>query len=340
MAEFQPLIRNPHLLTIAGNFWPRKIDTRRFPPTWKRYQIDSRTAVSVIEHQPETVRRGQLVLLHGLEGSANAGYIQSFAQEALTRGFGVHRANFRTCGGTEEMSETSYHSGLTSDTEHILRKIEARERGPIYLVGFSLGGNVALKLTGELGHTSLLAGTCAISTPIDLAACVCCLDKRSNSLYARRFLDRLRGRVRRKSRLSPDLYSTAGLDSVKTIWEFDDRFTAPLFGFGTAAKYYETQSANTYLKKICIPTLVICAKDDPLVPFGIYDHPAFRSNAALTLLTPEHGGHLGFISRHKPRFWLDGTVLDWIEGLLHGRRLEEQTRYALRLDERFDAPTT
>ncbi len=280
------------------------------------------------------------MLLHGLEGSANAGYIQSFAQEALERGLGVHRANFRTCGGTEELSETSYHSGLTGDTEHILRKIQAREQGPIFLVGFSLGGNVALKLTGELGNTNLLAGTCAVSTPIDLAASVRCLDKRSNSLYARRFLDRLKSRVRRKSRLSPDVYSTAGLDRVRTIWEFDDRFTAPLFGFGTAARYYETQSANKYLDKVCVPTLVICAKDDPLVPFEIYDHPAFRSNPAITLLTPEHGGHLGFISRRKPRFWVDGTVLEWMEEVLPGRRLEEQTHHALRLDERFDASTT
>lgn len=310
--EFQPLFRNPHLLTIAGNFWPRKIDEERFPSTRKEYRIDDRTKILVLEHQPNVVPRGQIVFLHGLEGSANAGYIQSFAQEALVHGFGVHRANFRTCGGTEELSETSYHSGLTSDTLTILQEIEARDLGPVFLVGFSLGGNVALKLAGELGETRLIAGTCAISTPIDLATCVRCIDKPSNLLYARRFLDRLRNRVSRKSKLSPHVYSTAELNQVRTIWEFDDRFTAPLFGFGTAANYYATQSAVRYLDRIRIPTLVICSKDDPLVPFEIYDHPAFRSNPALTLMGTEHGGHLGFLSRHRPRFWLDGVVLDWI----------------------------
>jgi uncharacterized protein len=273
------------------------------------------TRILVLEHQPSLPPKGQIVFLHGLEGSAHAGYIQSFAQEALMRGFGVHRANFRTCGGTESMCETSYHSGLTSDTRIILNEIAARELGPIFLVGFSLGGNVALKLTGELGETSLLAGTCAVSTPIDLATCVRCIDKPSNRLYLRRFLDRLRSRVRRKSAISPHLYSTADLDRVNTIWEFDDRFTAPLFGFGTAANYYATQSAVRYLDAIRIPTLVISSKDDPLVPFEIYDHPAFRSNPALTLLATEHGGHLGFLSRRPPRFWLDGVVLDWIGGI-------------------------
>ncbi|MGI8958774.1 MAG: YheT family hydrolase [Bryobacteraceae bacterium] len=310
--EFQPLFRNPHLLTIAGNFWPRKIDERRFPCTRKEYRIDAATNILVLEHRPDGAPRGQIVLLHGLEGSASAGYIQSFAQAALVRGFGVHRANFRTCGGTEQMCETSYHSGLTSDTQRILQEIAARELGPIFLVGFSLGGNVALKLTGELGQTSLIAGTCAVSTPIDLAACVRCIDKRSNLLYARRFLDRLRSRVRRKSVLTPHLYNIVALDEVKTIWEFDDRFTAPLFGFGTAANYYETQSAARYLDAIRIPTLVICSKDDPLVPFTVYNQPAFRMNPALTLLATEHGGHLGFLSRRPPRFWLDGVALDWI----------------------------
>jgi uncharacterized protein len=310
--EFHPLFRNPHLLTIAGNFWPRKIDERRFPCVRKQYRIDAATTILVLEHQPNIAPKGQIVFLHGLEGSANGGYIQSFAQEALVRGFGVHRANFRTCGGTEEICETSYHSGLTSDTRTILQEIADRELGPTFLVGFSLGGNVALKLTGELGESSLIAGTCAVSTPIDLATSVRCLDKPSNLLYARRFLDRLRSRVRRKSVLTPHLYNTAALDDIKTIWEFDDRFTAPLFGFGTAANYYATQSAARYLDAIRLPTLVICSKDDPLVPFTVYDQPAFRTNPALTLLVTEHGGHLGFLSRHSPRFWLDGVVLDWI----------------------------
>jgi predicted alpha/beta-fold hydrolase len=171
---------------------------------------------------------------------------------------------------------------------------------------------VALKLAGELGNSSLLSGFCAISAPIDLAACVRVIDKPANIIYARRFLSRLRDRIKRKSLLSPHLYNPAGLARVHSIWEFDDAFTAPLFGFGTAANYYATQSAGNFLDAIRLPTLVITAQDDPLVPFEIYRHPAFAENSALTLLAPRYGGHLGFLSRHRPRFWLDGVCLNWI----------------------------
>lgn len=311
--DFQPLFRNPHLLTIAGNFWRRAIDESVFAATRKQYRIDNQTSVVALEHQPRGDARGQIVLLHGLEGSAGAGYLASFSQEALTRGFGVHRLNMRTCGGTEDLCETMYHSGLTGDTRAVLEELQRREIGPLFLAGFSLGGNVALKLAGELGETCLLVGVIAISTPIDLARSVRAIDKPSNFFYARRFLDRLRGRVRRKSRISPDHYKEDGLEGVKTIWEFDDRFTAPLFGFGTAANYYATQSAIKFLPAIRVPTLIITAKDDPLVPFESYDDPIFRTNPALTLIATEHGGHLGFLSRRKPRFWLDCFVMDWVE---------------------------
>ncbi len=314
--EFKPIFRNPHLLTIAGNFWPRKVDEQRFPAKRVRYRIDARTTILSIEHQPRSPARAQIVFLHGLEGSADAGYIQSFAQNALERGFAVHRLNLRSCGGTEELCETMYHSGLTSDTREILERLRGRDGVPLFLVGFSLGGNVALKLAGEQGETDLLAGVCAVSTPIDLAKCVRHVDKFHNCLYRRRFVKRLCGRVKRRSKLCPGIYDTAATNGVKNIWEFDDRFTAQMFGFGTAANYYATQSAAGYLDKIRVPTLVISAKDDPLIPFEIYEHPAFQSNPALILVAPEDGGHLGFLSRRKPRFWVDGVALDWMESLL------------------------
>jgi uncharacterized protein len=313
---FDPLFSNPHLSTIAGNFWRRQIDETRFPAKRVLYRTDERNTVVVYEHQPPAPPRGQILLLHGLEGSAEAGYFASFAQDALVRGFGVHRANLRTCGGTEELCETMYHSGLTSDTKYILQQIHSGASGPVFLAGFSLGGNVALKLAGEMGPSDILSGVCAVSTPIDLAMSVRALDRLSNRIYARRFLKRLRERVSRKSVLAPHLYSREGLQSVSSIWEFDDRFTAPLFGFGTAENYYKTQSAMRFLDRIRVPTLVIAAKDDPLVPFSMYNHPAFSSNPALTLLAPEKGGHLGFLSRSRPRFWLDGVALGWMESIV------------------------
>jgi uncharacterized protein len=311
--EFHPIFSNPHLLTIAGNFWPRKIDEIKFPSIPRQYKVDARNTILALEHRPSGPPAGEIVLLHGLEGSAAAGYFASLTQSALERNFGVHRLNMRTCGGTESMCETMYHSGLTSDPRRVLEEISERNSGPLYLVGFSLGGNVALKLAGELGKSELLAGVCSVSAPIDLARSVREIGKLSNRIYARRFLSRLRSRVQRKSAQSPDLYSCDGLSAVKTIWEFDDRFTAPLFGFGTAARYYQTQSSVNFLSKIHIPTLLITAQDDPLVPFEIYKSPIIAANPALTLLSPKHGGHLGFLSRRRPRFWLDEVILNWLE---------------------------
>jgi uncharacterized protein len=321
--EFQPLFRNPHLLTIAGNFWPRKIDQAKYPACRQTYRIDSKTAVVGFEHQPATPAIGQLILLHGLEGSADAGYIASLAQEALTRGFRICRLNMRTCGGTEELCETMYHSGLTNDLLFVIQELRRQCPVPVFPIGFSLGGNVVLKLAGELGDTELLAGVVAISTPIDLAAAVRAIDKPSNILYARRFISRLQDRVKRKSRITPELYNEDGLSEVKTIWEFDDRFTAPLFGFGTAAQYYATQSALNFVRHIQIPTLLVAAQDDPLVPFDVYRRLFSEHHSALELVAPEHGGHLGFVSRIKPRFWLDNVVLDWIS-----RKLEYPPRRA------------
>lgn len=289
-----------------------------FLPVRRIYETAENTEILVVEHQPVSTARGQIVLLHGLEGSSDAGYFKSLAQAALLRGFGVHRSNMRTCGETESLSETMYHSGLTSDTRFILERIRERWQVPLFIIGFSLGGNVALKLAGELGANSLLAGVCAISTPIDLAACVRALDRPSNRIYARRFLKRLKERVRRKTLVSPHLYSVDGLERVTSIWEFDDRYTGPLFGFGNAETYYRTQSSQGFLNAIRTPALVIHAKDDPLVPDEIYGHPAFRENPYLELLLVKQGGHLGFLARDKPRFWLDGVVLNWIEGILKG----------------------
>jgi predicted alpha/beta-fold hydrolase len=189
-------------LTIAGNFWPRQIDVEHWPAKRQLYRTDDRTTIVVYEHRPVGTAKGQIVFLHGLEGSADAGYIQSFAQTALEHGFAVHRKNLRTCGGTEDLCDTMYHSGLTSDTRFLLERLHERSGVPVFLVGFSLGGNVALKLAGELGDTDLLTGVCAISTPIDLARSVAALDKPQNFLYRRRFLSRLRARVARMSLLS------------------------------------------------------------------------------------------------------------------------------------------
>ncbi len=313
--DFTPLFRNPHLATIAGNFWKRPESTNPEHCLRKLYRIDCHTTVVAFEQRPLVTAVGEIVFLHGLEGSAHAGYLQSFTQLALSLNCAVHRLNFRSCGGTEDLSATMYHSGLTSDTAFVIGEISRRSDAPVFLVGFSLGGNVAIKLTGEFGANSPLAGTVAISAPIDLASCVRVIDRLSNAIYAHRFLDRLKNRIKRKSISAPETYNAKLLESVHTIWQFDNQFTAPLFGFGNAASYYATQSAINYISLIRSPTLLIAAQDDPLVPFDIYTHPVIKANPLVHLISPKHGGHIGFLSRRKPRFWLDGIAMNWIQRL-------------------------
>lgn len=265
--------------------------------------------------QPEADARRRLVIVHGLEGSGESGYARSLAQAALDGGAMVHRFHMRSCGGTEEhCGMQMYHSGQTSDLRAVIEDIRRDSTLPVHLVGFSLGGNVVLKLAGEDGERAggLIDSVCAISTPIDLAACARRLRAPVNRVYASRFLARLKRRVRLKEQLSPGLFRTDLLERIHSIEEFDDLVTAPAFGFGTAARYYATQSANQFLAAIRVPTLVIQAKDDPLIPFAIFDHPAFRSNPVLRLLDVEHGGHVGFLSRRRPRFWLDCAIMEWI----------------------------
>ena len=313
MQPFVPFFGNPHALTIAGNFWPRELDEQRFPVENKFYDTEPGVRVLVHSQAPAGEPVAHLVMVHGLEGSSSSGYARSLAQAALEAGCATHRFNMRSCGGTEHLSgRTLYHSGQTSDLLAVIRQLPPN--APIFLAGFSLGGNVVLKLAGELGASAsdLIAGVIATSTPIDLAAGVRQLDRPSNLIYARRFLKRLKERVRVKERLTPGLFDLSLLGQVRNIYDFDERFTAQAFGFGSADNYYATQSANQFLDRIGVPTLVVQAKDDPFIPFAMYNHPALSANPHLRLLAIERGGHLGFISKPRPRFWLDQVLVHWI----------------------------
>jgi predicted alpha/beta-fold hydrolase len=314
LRPFVPFFRNPHLLTIAGNYWRRQLDEQRFPVEAKLYETEPGVQVLVHSQRPASAPHGELILVHGLEGSSAAGYARSLAQAALESGWTVHRYNMRSCGGTEHLSgKALYHSGQTSDLLAVIRQLP--KHAPIFLAGFSLGGNVVLKLAGELGESAkqLMAGVCTVSAPIDLAACAARLRLRSNFIYSSRFLSRLKKRILLKESLTPGLFRLEDLARVKSVYEFDDLFTARAFGFVTADNYYATQSSNQYLERIRVPALLIQSKDDPLIPFEVYQHPAFAQNLYLKLLAVEHGGHLGFLSSTRPRFWLDGVLVEWIE---------------------------
>ena len=258
---------------------------------------------------------GELVLVHGLEGSSESGYARSMAAAALEAGYVVHRYNMRGCGGSPWHPKANYHSGQTGDLLHVARERKRASGLPLFAVGYSLGGNIVLKLAGDLGEHGgdLFAAVCSVSAPIGLGrTSVQATGEPRNILYRRRFVAKLKERVRRRNHMAPDLFPLGPLAQVHSIYDFDDLYTAQIFGFGSADNYYRTQSSNQFLEHIRIPTLLVHAKDDPMVPFAMYSQPELERNPCLRLIAVEHGGHLGFLPAMDPRFWLDALIVSWL----------------------------
>lgn len=308
LPPFVPLFRNPHLQTVAAHYWRRPDSDRRWPVERRLFRTAPDAQVLVESQRPEGTARGEVVMVHGLEGSSRAAYMGSLAAAALEAGFAAHRFNLRTCWGTENLSRTLYHAGLTGDLAAVLRTMRSEGRAPAVLVGFSLGANVSLKLAGELGAEgpALMGGVCGVSAPIDLETCARTIGEPRNRLYERRFVRRMQARL-----LATGRFKRADLEGLRSLVEIDDRITAPSFGFGNAENYYRTQSARMFLSAIRVPALLIQAQDDPLVPFAM-----FRGlPSGIQLAAPEHGGHVGFLARGRGRFWADIAAMAWVGSL-------------------------
>lgn len=267
--------------------------------------------------QPDRAGRPTLVMWHGLEGSATAAYMLSTANKAFSRGFNVVRVNLRNCGGTEHLTPTLYHAGLSGDLRVVIEELIERDGlSRLFIAGFSLGGNLALKLAGEYGDNPPpeLKAIAAVSPSIDLRAGCDLMNLPRNLIYRRDFLRFLKRRLRAKAKLYPDLYDPTGLNSIYTIEQFDDRYVAPAFGFDDANDYYAKASSRPYIGRIRIPTLIIHAQDDPFIPFAPLTDPSIAANPYVLLVTPEHGGHVGFMSANaqdEDRFWAENRMIDF-----------------------------
>jgi predicted alpha/beta-fold hydrolase len=321
VTSFQPLFRNGHLATIASSVWPRYLDEYRFPLEARLFHTEPETRILVHIQRPAAAEPGhqplqEAVLVHGLEGSSQAPYMRSLAHTLLEAGFAVHRTNIRSCGGTEFLCKTLYHAGFTHDLFAYLLDLDRQRRTPVHLVGFSLGGNMALKLAGDLGADAhrLLASVTAVSTPLDLKECSLCLNQPANRLYQWHFLRSMKKRLLMRRKVLGDLLpiEPAAVRKLASVYELDDRVTAPAFGFRSAAHYYDTQSARNFVSAIQVPTLIVQAKNDPLIPFACYQQPGLAGNPGITLIAPDHGGHLGFLSSRPLSFWADATIRDWM----------------------------
>lgn len=273
--------------------------------------------------QAEPTLRPTLVLVHGLEGSSESPYILGTAEKAWRAGFSVVRMNVRNCGGTENLTPTLYHSGLSGDLAAVVRHlVERQKQTEIHLAGFSMGGNMVLKLAGEWGAAppAEVSSVAAVSPSLDLARSAEALEQPSNFLYEWHFLRGLKARLRRKARLFPGLYRIEGLRRIRTVREFDDAFTAPHFGFGRAENYYRQASALPLLGRVAVPTLILAARDDPFVPFDSFREPALCENRDIMLLAPDCGGHVGFLARRhtgEDRYWAENRVVNFFR--LHSR---------------------
>jgi hypothetical protein len=320
-------LSNGHLQTIAGNFLPR---ANALPePVPELVEVspgsDSQIASNVLcecHWHPLTVRasRPTVILLHGLEGSSESQYVVGNANKMWRAGANVIRMNMRNCGGTERLSPTLYHSGLSCDVGFVLRHFIEREHlNSVALVGYSMGGNVVLKLAGELGADAprQLHSVVAVSPSIDLGPTADALHRRANRIYERRFLRRLIKRFRFKARLFPRAYNPRLVVGVRSLREYDERITALYSGFASADDYYYRASAARVVDRIHVPTLVLHALDDPFVLLTPQTRTALVANPFITLLESEHGGHCAFLAKPgrgngDDGYWAETTLLRFI----------------------------
>ena len=306
-------------MTLAGRFWPRSLE--RLPQAVARY-FEVEPGIRLLAHchwQPEPPSRPAIVIVHGLEGSSDSRYVLGTAEKAWMVGFNVVRMNQRNCGGTEALAPTLYNSGLSGDYRAVVRELlENDGLREIFLCGFSMGGNLALKAAGEMGRDSSpsagFAGVAVVCPALDLAACVDAIHEPRNVFYERYFVRNLIRRYRRKVELFPQHFSLKGVERMRTIREFDDVITAPYCGYGNAVNYYDRASAKHVLSSIRAPALVITAQDDPMVPHASVRRAELLGNPRITLLEPRHGGHCAFISRYgggDERFWAECRIVEF-----------------------------
>ena len=314
--EPHPLLKGGHAQTIAGRYLPgRRV---RLPSTYHRLSLNDGDALALLESTPEGWRAGDPValLIHGLAGTSTAPYVRRLGGRLRAEGFRAVRMELRGAGLGFGMARETYHAGRSEDARAALGWIADRAPGsPIGLVGYSLGANIALKLAAEAVDRPVPGLDCVLAAnpPLDLAACCRHIAKPGNRLYDRNFARSLRAEVERLHRAFPDL-GASGLGRIRSLYEFDDLYTAPRNGFGGAEAYYERSSSGPLVAGIRLPGIVIHALDDPFIPREVFDGLQF--GPSLDVEFPEAGGHLGYLSRRAwrgDRRWLDSRLLTWLE---------------------------
>ena len=309
---------NGHLQTIVGNFYPRpaflltaEADTVEVDPA------DGSRVLCHCHWHPEPGRAARLtvVLVHGLEGSSNSRYIHGVAARAWAAGCNVIRMNMRNCGETDALTPTLYHSGLSGDVGAVVRHFAGKfglER--VALVGYSMGGNLVLKLAGEWGRRAPLVAVATVCPAIDLAAGSDALHEPGNRIYEWKFLRGLMRRFRRKAELFPEIYRPEEIGPVRSLREFDHKIVARYCNFKDADDYYYRSAAARVIEGVGVPALVLCAGDDPFVRLFAETRPRLRANPQITFVETQHGGHCAYLSRDpgNDTHWAEAAVVRYV----------------------------
>lgn len=315
----RPSLVHGHTMTIYAWGNPRYFP--RLPASTRRYfdvDVDTRVAADCHWHARPWAHP-TLVALHGLNASSDAHYMRGLAAKAFARGFNVVRLNQRNCGDTEHLCGGLYHSGLTADTAQVIDELATIDGiGSIVVAGYSLGGNLALKLAGEYGAhpPATLRAVAAVSPIIEIGECVDALERHGNVLYQWNFVKDLKARMRRKERVRPGVFDLRKLGAIRTVREFDETYTAPHFGFRSAEDYYRRASAMRVIDRVRLPTLVITAEDDPFVPSQPFRDAKLTTNPHVELRLCKHGGHCGFVgpsAGENDGYWAEDQIVDFVE---------------------------
>jgi hypothetical protein len=317
MNEFRPhpLFPTGHLQTLAGVLLPNQ--QPRETATLHRVPVEDGDQIVLHDDCPPQWQSGErtALMIHGLAGCHDSPYMRRIAQKLNHRGVRTFRMDLRGCGAGVGLARLPYHSGRSADAAMALRKIaELCPEAPTTLIGFSLGGNITLKLLGETPQElpASLDRAVAVCPPVDLMYCVQSLARGVNRFYDRHFARLLRKQIDENRLKVPGAPGLERGRPPRGVFEFDEAFTAPVCGFGTAANYYRLCSSAQFVPEIRVPTLILAAADDPLVPGPMFD--SLRLPPAVELRLTRSGGHLGFIGRNDgdpDRRWMDWRVVEW-----------------------------
>lgn len=313
-------LRNSHLQTIYPALLRRVPD----PPDYYRERLTTPDHDFIDVDFCGTGHQPLIILLHGLTGSSQSGYIKGLQSILLKQGFRSAALNFRGCSGQSNNSARCYHSGETGDIHFLYQTLRQREpETPLGAVGFSLGGNVLLKWLGEQGDNLSLFAAVAVSVPLMLGICATKLDAGFSKLYRRVLLNDLKAYMHSKlqhlERIGQaqevvKIKALGDLSGIRSFWQYDDRVVARLHGFKDVQDYYRRSSSRQYLKSIAVPTLLIQALDDPFMTREVLPGPDEISPQVQLEFSPS-GGHVGFISGgtpFKPQYWLEQRIAEFL----------------------------